>query len=385
MKQRLRSLLVTGVLPVASGMSMLFLSAGTPASARETPSGYVQHNLVSNDTSKIPADHQDPSLVNPWGDAFFPFGFFWLNENASGKSVLYQGDGTGSGGVIPPTAVTVPTPPGGTPPSAPTGIVANFANGAFAFNLSNNAAAFFVFDTEDGTISAWNIEVGAPSSTTPPSAELEVDNSAEKCSNGATGAVYKGLALGANVTGVFIYATNFRCGTVDAFDATFKPATLRGSFHDPDIPDGFAPFGIANIQGNLFVTFALQDAAKHDNVPGPGLGFVDIFDTNGNLITRFASRGQLNSPWGVVQAPFNFGPVSNDVLIGDFGDGKINVFDTDGRSRGQLKDSSGKTITIDGLWSLVFGGAKISDPGILYFTAGPNGETDGLFGSLTPQ
>ena len=133
------------------------------------------------------------------------------------------------------------------------------------------------------------------------------------------------------------------------------------------------------------MTFALQDAAKHDNVPGPGQGSVDIFDTSGNLITRFASRRQLNSPWGVVRAPFNFGPVRNDVLIGDFGDGKINLFDTNGRSRGQLKDPSGKTITIDGLWSLVFGGAKISDPDILYFTAGPNHEQDGLLGSLAPQ
>ena len=162
--------------------------------------------------------------------------------------------------------------------------------------------------------------------------------------------------------GTFIYATNFRCGTVDVFDVTFKPTTLSGSFHDSDIPDGFAPFGIANIQGNLFVTFALQDAAKHDNVAGPGDGFVDIFNTDGNLIRRFASRGELNSPWGLARAPFNFGPFSNDVLIGNFGDGEIDAYDTEGHLQGELKDPSNKTIEIDGLWSLVFGGAKCPIP-----------------------
>jgi uncharacterized protein (TIGR03118 family) len=198
--------------------------------------------------------------------------------------------------------------------------------------------------------------------------------------------VYKGLAFGNNASGVFLYATNFRSGKVDVFDSNFNRATLRGSFSDPDLPAGFAPFGIANIVGNLFVTYAQQDTAKHDPIHGAGLGVVDIFDTNGNLIRRFASKRKLNAPWGVVQAPFNFGRASADILIGNFGDGRINVFNPrTGSSERQLTDASGKPIAIDGLWALTFGGAQSSDPGTLYFDAGPNKEVDGLFGTLTPQ
>jgi uncharacterized protein (TIGR03118 family) len=216
----------------------------------------------------------------------------------------------------------------------------------------------FIFDTEDGTISAWNLAVGIPAS-----AELEVDNSTVTCSSGATGAVYKGLALGENATGVFLYATNFRCATIDVFDGAFKPATLSGKFQDSKIPDGFAPFEIANILGRLVVTYAKQNAAKHDDVAGKGNGFVDIFDTNGNLLQRFVSGGKLNSPWGIAEAPSNFGRFSADLLIGNFGDGKIKAYDTaTGHFRGELMDPSNKTIVIDGLWSLIFGGALNSDP-----------------------
>jgi uncharacterized protein (TIGR03118 family) len=334
--------------------------------------GYVQRDLVSDDTSKIPADHQDTTLLNPWGVAFLPGGPFWINDNGSGISALYQGDGAGVSGADPASAVTIPM-------SAPTGIVANTS---FAFNLkSNSTPANFIFDTEDGTIWVWNLALGIPAT-----AELKADNSAETCANDATGAVYKGLALGTNTTGVFLYATNFRCATVDVFDGTFKAAMLSGKFQDSKIPSGFAPFGIANVRGNLVVTYAKQDDAKHDDVAGAGNGFVDIFDTNGNLIQRFASQGKLNSPWGIAEAPFNFGRFSKDLLIGNFGDGRINAFETDnGHFRGQLADPSNKKIVIDGLWSLIFGGGVNSDPGTLYFTAGPNKESDGLFGSLTAQ
>ena len=195
------------------------------------------------------------------------------------------------------------------------------------------------------------------------------------------------MAIGANTNGAFLFATNFHAGTVDVFDSTFKtpPAgTLTGNFSDPSLPSGYAPFGIANIEGNLFVTFSLQNPEKHDDVAGAGHGFVDIFDTNGNLIQRFASRGKLNSPWGIAEAPFNFGRFSTDILIGNFGDGRINAFKEAGQFHGQLADPSNKTIVIDGLWALAFGGALNSDPGTLYFTSGPNGESDGLFGSLAP-
>jgi uncharacterized protein (TIGR03118 family) len=276
------------------------------------------------------------------------------------------------GGSNPAIWVDVPPPKGGTPPSAPTGIV---ANSAFAFALKDKSPAIFIFSAEDGTISAWNLGDGLPSNTSPATAELKVDNSAKRCSNGATGAVYKGLAMGVNAAGVFLYATNFRCGTVDVFNSSFIPA----------LPAGYGPFGIATIRGDLVVTYAKQDAKKHDDVKGPGNGFVDIFDTSGNLIERFATRGVLNSPWAVVEAPFKFGSLSNDLLIGNFGDGKINAFKSNRVNAGALMNQLGKPIVIDGLWALTFGGASLSSPDTLYFTAGPNGETNGLVGSLTPQ
>jgi uncharacterized protein (TIGR03118 family) len=374
-----KNMAVTTAWLVGLPLSTLIIAIGMSTRAIGMSShGYMQHNLVSDDNTKIPAANQDTTLLNPWGVAFFPGGPFWINDNGSGISALYQGDGTGFNGADPALPVTIPPPAGGTSPSAPTGIVANTS---FVFNLNNSMPAAFIFATEDGTISAWNLGDGIPGT-----AELKADNSAKGCSNGATGAVYKGLAVGTNTTEVFVYATNFRCGTVDVFDGTFKSATLSGNFQDSKIPNGFAPFGIANVRGNLVVTYAKQDDAKHDDVAGAGNGFVDIFDTNGNLIQRFASQGKLNSPWGIADAPFNFGRFSKDLLVGNFGDGRINAFVTaNGHSRGQLADPSNKAIAIDGLWSLFFGGGVNSDPGTLYFTAGPNKESDGLFGSLTAQ
>ena len=217
----------------------------------------------------------------------------------------------------------------------------------------------------------------------PDQAVLAVDKS--------PGAVYKGLVFGTNHHGVFLFATNFRAGTIDVFAANgsqgFRPATpteIEGDFTDPDIPAGFAPFGIQNINGDLLVTYAMQDAKKHDDVAGPGHGFVDIFDTDGHLLRRFASRGTLNSPWGVARASFAFGRFSGDILVGNFGDGQINAFDSDGKFLGALKDGDGQPIVIDGLWTLTLGGGRNSSSDTLYFTAGPNGEADGLFGTITP-
>jgi uncharacterized protein (TIGR03118 family) len=210
----------------------------------------------------------------------------------------------------------------------------------------------FIFDTEDGTISGWNF-----GDVDPRKARLVVDNSA---GGSSTGAVYKGLAMGVNSSGVILFATNFRSGKVDVFDSSFHPATLSGSFSDPGLPSGFAPLGIANIRGNLFVTYALQNSATHDDIAGPGAGFVDVFDTNGNMIERFATREHLNAPWAIAAAPLNFGKFSGDVLIGNFGDGKINAFDpASGSFHGQLKDQGKKEIVIDGLWALSFGGVLL--------------------------
>jgi uncharacterized protein (TIGR03118 family) len=334
--------------------------------ANATGNSFKQTNLVSD--GNVPANVTDPNLVNAWGIANFLGGPFWINDNGMGLSTLYDGAGN-----IVDLVVTIPLPPGSTADhSAPTGIVANSNSTLFIIPGSKQSASF-IFDTEDGTLSAWSFNIN------PTKAQLVVDNS-------TAGAVYKGLAVGNNATGVFLYATNFHAGTVDVFDSTFKPAALSGNFTDPHAPAGYAPFGIANIRGDLFITYAKQDAAKHDDVPGPGNGFVSIFDTNGNFLRRFASQRPLNAPWAVVQAPYNFGGLDSDILIGNFGDGHITAFDSKtAKLHGQLRDTSGKVISIDGLWGLSFGGAEASDPGTLYFTAGPNEEADGLYGSLTAQ
>jgi uncharacterized protein (TIGR03118 family) len=208
--------------------------------------------------------------------------------------------------------------------------------------------------------------------------------------NSKPGAVYKGLAFGVNIHGPFLFATNFNAGTIDVFgpnggsNGHFTPASTDGGFEDPDLPAGYAPFGIQNLDGNLFVTYAKQDAAKKDDVPGPGNGFVDIFDTNGFLLRRFAGGVPLNSPWGVARSSYAFGLFSGEILIGNFGDGRINVFDASGQFIDALNGTDAKALTIDGLWTLTLGGGKNSSPDTLYFTAGPNDEMNGLFGTITP-
>jgi uncharacterized protein (TIGR03118 family) len=245
--------------------------------------------------------------------------------------------------------------------------------------------ASFIFGSEDGTISAWTGGL-----TPADNAVLAVDNSATP--NAKLGAVCKGLAVGVNDNGVFLFATNFRAGTVDVFAPApagsttgfYVPATTDGGFQDPNIPSGYAPFGIQNINGDLFVTYAKQDAPRHDDVAGPGNGFVDVFDTNGHLLRRFASQGALNAPWGVARASFAFGLFSGQILVGNFGDGRINVFDSNGNFLAQLGKPNGKALRIDGLWTLTLGGGAKSSSDTLYFTAGPNAQTNGLFGTITP-
>jgi uncharacterized protein (TIGR03118 family) len=350
---------------------------------------YVVTNLVSDIPIKGMNPTIDPLLQNAWGVAFTPGASpFWVADNATGCSTLYGGDGTivnvpGAtpvklplpGGSVPPTAcmhVNPPPAPAPNPtPAAPTGMVWN-PTSTFLVPGTVNTAASFIWATEDGTISAWANNL----SPNPNFARLAVDNP-----NTTSGPVFKGLVFGTNVNGVFLFATNFRGGTVDVFDHTY---TKVKSFTDPDLPPGFAPFGIQNINGNLFVTYALQNQQKHDDVAGPGNGFVDIYDTDGNLLRRFASRRPLNSPWGVTRASFAFGRFSGDILVGNFGDGRIHAFDSNGNFRGTLRDNNGKPIVIEGLWTLTLGGGRTSNSDTLYFTAGPNDETDGLFGTITP-
>jgi uncharacterized protein (TIGR03118 family) len=355
---------------------------------------YVVTNLVS-DIAALGGLKTDPVLQNAWGVAFTPGASpFWVADNATGCSTLYGGDGTIvslqvgiplPGGAVPMTACKhVFPPPAAQPnptPAAPTGMVWN-PTSTFLVPGTTNTAATFIWATEDGTISAWTMGL----SPNPNNARLAVDNP-----NTTSGPVYKGLVFGTNSNGVFLFATDFRSGKVASFKPNgstgFLPTTpkeVSGSFTDPDLPAGFAPFGIQNINGNLFVTYAFQNQQKHDDVAGPGNGFVDIYDTDGNLLRRFASRRPLNSPWGVTRASFAFGRFSGDILVGDFGDGKIHAFDSDGNFRGTLRDKDGKPIVIDGLWTLTLGGGRNSNSDTLYFTAGPNGETDGLFGTITP-
>jgi uncharacterized protein (TIGR03118 family) len=329
--------------------------------------GFAQVNLASD----VPglARVTDPNLVNPWGIAFSPTGPFWFANNGSGVSDLLDGRGQPV-----PLVVTVPSPlrSGGTP----TGTV---FNGGSGFAISENgvsAPSRFLFSTEDGTISGWTAVVD------PTRALLAVDNS-------STGAVYKGLALAWDQAGrSLLYAADFGRGTIDVFDQDFKPVGPPGSFQDANLPDGFAPFNIQNINDLLFVTYARQDEARHDEVAGAGQGFIDVYDIGGNLVRRFASQGALNAPWGLALAPAGFGPFGASLLIGNVGDGHINAYDTaSGGFLGPLADDNDVPLAIPTLWALTFGnGHEGGATDTLFFAAGVNYEQHGLFGAIqAPQ
>jgi uncharacterized protein (TIGR03118 family) len=332
--------------------------------------GYLQTNLVSD----VPglANFTDPNLVNPWGLAAGPAGPFWVSDSGTGVSTLYDGQGqpqpSGS-----PLVVSIP----GLAESSglkgtPTGTV---FNGGPGFTVSANGqtgSSLFLFATEDGLIAGWSPHVE------PTHAIVAVDNS-------SAGATYKGLALDTDSTGrALLVATNFATGKIDVFDEHFQAAGLAGSFTDPNLPAGYAPFGIQNIDGRLYVTYAKQDASKHNDMAGAGNGFLDVFSGDGVLQQRLASQGPLNSPWGLALAPADFGEFSRDLLVGNFGDGHINVFEPNtGRFLGQLDDSQGNPITIDHLWGLEFGnGAGAGNTHTLFFNAGIDNQRHGLFGKL---
>jgi uncharacterized protein (TIGR03118 family) len=329
---------------------------------------FQQTNLVSN----IPglAAHTDPRLQNPWGLSLSPDGLFRVDDNHTGLSTVYDVNGNRE-----PGTVHIPLPPGSssTSPAAPDGTVLNSTSGFVISEHGRKAPATSIFATEDGAIAAWNSKVDRHH------ALIEVDNS-------ASGAVYKALTIGTDAGGAFIYATNFHNGTVDVFDSNFHQVQRAGSFTDPNIPAGFAPFGIKDINGTIFVTYARQLAPdNHDDQAGPGNGFVDQFDTHGSLIQRFAGNGALNSPHGLALAPADFGAFSGDLLVANFGDGRINAFDPkSGQFLGQLSDANGHPITNVGIWGITFGnGAGGTRKNTLYFAAGINGENDGLVGAIS--
>ncbi len=345
------------------GPALLVMCAGwisAPAAA-DDDNRYLQTNLVSD----IPgmAAHTDPNLRNPWGMSFSSTSPIWVANNVSGNSTLYRGDGSAV-----PLVVQIP---GATNQSRgnPTGTVFNGSTGFVVHEGAKSGPARFLFATLQGTISGWNPAVDG--------------THAVIGANNAGKAAYTGLAIGTVGSNSFLYAANFRARTVDVFDAGFNQIVSPGAFTDSHIPADYAPFGIQNVEGFIVVAYAKVNPVTHRDDPGVGHGFIDVFDTSGNLVSRFARHGHLNSPWGIALAPAGFGKFSNHLLIGNFGDGRITAFDLNGEPDGQLRDTNGEVLAIEGLWALEFGnGALGTAKNKLYFNAGINGELDGLFGSL---
>lgn len=350
----------TRYLLTAGALACLLTVHSLPAA-----SGYMIHNLVSDQAGA--ADFTDPNMVNAWGVAVSATSPFWICDGGTGLSTVYSNGASG---------FSISTIKAAIPPSATggntvcTGVVFNGST-AFTVGTTTPKPAAWIFSTEGGTISGWASAVDAAH------AQMAVDNS-------ASGAVYKGLAIVTTGSNPQLYAANFHSGTIDVFDANYKPVSLPGGFSDPAIPAGFAPFNIQNLGGKLYVTYAKQDANKQFDVPGAGNGYVDVYDTSGALLQHLVSTGSLNSPWGVQIAPAHFGAYSNDLLVGNFGDGLVNAYDpSSGTYLGTLQDQNGNSIRISGLWGLQFGnGGNGGDGNALYFAAGPGSQKHGLFGSI---
>lgn len=339
-------------------------AAGFAENSCKQPNAYVQRNLVSDRAGA--AEHMDPNLVNPWGIAFNPFGLVWVSDNGTGLSTLYDGNGVPNSLVV-----SIPSPSNPMGGGKPTGIIFNGSTQFLRTQEGVTGQAIFIFATEDGLIAGWFPAIDFTHAIT------VADNSRSE-------AIYKGLAFAGDGTRLLLYATDFHNGKIDVFDNTFTQVTLPGAFEDPFIPRGFAPFGIQNINGNLYVTYAKQDADREDDVAGKGLGYVNIFDTHGRLVKRLVSRGKLNAPWGLALAPASFGQFGNKLLVGNFGDGIINVYDPQtGHCSGRLERPDGSPVRIEGLWGLSFGNGVQDQPtDTLFFTSGPDDETHGLYGRL---
>src|SRR6266536_1131377 len=329
---RVRGALVLGLV---AGLVALALAA--PAVAAQPGNAYRQTNLVSD----LPGMAQltDPDLVNPWGMAAGPTSPVWVANI-----------------------------PGG----APTGQVFNPTPGFVVQSGTASGPARFLFDSEAGLVTGWNPGVPPP----PPSTQAQVGASVPD-------AIYKGLAIADTAAGTFLYGADFHQGRIDVFDSGFNRVRLSGSFQDPKIPSGFAPFNVQELGGLLYVAYAKQDADHEDEVAGQGLGFVDVYDTSGHLLRHLIERGQLNAPWRLVLAPAGFGRFASALLVGNFGNGRINAYDpTSGEFLGRLRYEDGRPIEIEGLWTLRFGNGVTGDPTTLLFTAGIDDEAHGLFGAI---
>ena len=322
-------------------------------------------DLVSD--TGVGGSRTDANLVNGWGLAPAPSGGPWWVASA-GKGLSLAFNGTGDQVSV---NVTIPPTAGGTT-SSPTGVVMNPGAGFVVSKGGASAPSEYVFVTEDGTVNGW-------------SSAVDPANAIQKVDNSASGAVYKGAAIATRRHHAMLYVADFHNARIDVFDSAFAQAPhRRHAFRDAALPAGYAPFNVANVNGFLYVSYALQDSAAHDDVGGPRHGFVDVFDTAGTLVKRFASRGSLDSPWAMVTAPADFGTFAGDLLVGNFGNGKVSAFNHRGRFMGFLSDANSQPLEIPGLWGLAFGnGATAGPTGTMFFAAGPNDENDGLFGSVT--
>jgi uncharacterized protein (TIGR03118 family) len=349
----------TAVITLAAGAGVAALALAAVAGPAQgtvvhrTPSTYKVNKLVA-DTASAGAASVDAQLVNPWGLSAGPSSPLWVSDNGTDVTTVYSG---GSGGSAPSKVLTV-----GIPGGAPTGQVFNTTS---TFKVDGTPATF-IFAGEHGDISAWN--GGA--------------NAVKKAHT--KNAVYKGLALVDSPFGPLLLAANFHAGSVDVFNSSFQKLNVPRLFDDSKIPHGFAPFNVAVFGKTVYVAYAKQDSEKMDDVPGPGNGFIDTYTTYGAFLGRFASHGDLNSPWGMVIAPASFGDFANDLLVGNFGDGRIHVYDPSSAMEvGTLKKAAGKPIKIDGLWGLLVGNSAAGGPNAVWFSAGPDHESHGLLGTLT--
>jgi len=356
MKHRPRHFRVA--MTAAALLAAVYTLAAFASGARPTSgNAYVVHNLVSDQAGV--ADRTDPNLVNAWGLASLPGSPWWVADNEPDLATIYQADGTPR-----PLVVQVP--------NAPTGAASNTGSSFVVGEGASSGPALFLFATEEGKILGWNPNADATN------ALVAADRS-------SAGAIYKGLAISGNM----LYAADFHNAKVDVFDGSFGLVNDPGAFVDPKLPRGFAPFGIAELGGKIFVSYAKQDADREDEIAGQGLGVVDAFNPSGTLLQRIVNRGQLNAPWGLAMAPAGFGAFGGDLLVGNFGDGEINAYQPEAIGTyervGALKDVHGKPILIDGLWALAFGKGAIANNGptdALFFTAGPDDESHGLFGTI---
>jgi uncharacterized protein (TIGR03118 family) len=354
--------LVAGFASCGSGDNVVSGGSSTPP---VVPSKYLATNLVSDAAGAAP--HQDAHIVNGWGLAFHPTGYAWVASNGTSTASPYDGNGVAQN-------LVVSIPPGAKGAANPTGIVHNPTQDFQVTQNGVTGASEFIVAGEAGTVAGWSQAVNATEAVT----VYDI---------GATGPVYKGLAIGRAAGANYLYAADFQGSKIDVFDRNFVLVTLVGDFRDPGLPAGYAPFGIQVVGDRVYVAYAQRSATGADEVKGAGLGVVSVFSTSGAFIRQLVQGGALNAPWGMAVAPVNFGSVSNHLLVANFGDGKINAYNTsNGRFEGTLSGADGTPIVIDGLWGVAFGNGSFSQPlNTLFFTAGPSNETHGLFGRIDLQ